>query len=38
MNGQQTAILSVVLFGGFAAAGLGAEPDPVEAVPFVVEM
>src|SRR5258707_1155870 len=29
MNGQQTAILSVLLIGGFAAAGLGAEPDPV---------
>ena len=28
MSGRQTAILGVVLIGGFAAAGLGAEPDP----------
>src|SRR5262245_22914454 len=28
MSGQQTAILGVVLIGGFAAAGLGAWPDP----------
>ena len=28
MNARQLAILSMVLFGGFAAAGLGSEPDP----------
>src|SRR5262249_42867907 len=28
MNGQRAAILALVLLGGFAAAGLGAEPDP----------
>ena len=28
MSDQQTAILGVVLIGGFAAASLGAEPDP----------
>lgn len=28
MSGPQTAILRVVLIGGFAAAGLGAEPEP----------
>jgi hypothetical protein len=28
LNGQRTATLALVLIGGFAAAGLGAEPDP----------
>jgi hypothetical protein len=28
MDGQRTAILSMMLIGGFAAAGLGAGPDP----------